>query len=251
MIQEVKGWGSVYSKKAKLKAFKNSKILPTLKQAEGEFRSIDDLITSLYYGDNLNQEPSLKGYKEDLAKVSPDKRLKNILVWDTETTGRDAMARAVSFGAVLFDLETQEIKQEVYFELNPEKKIDPDAYKIHKISNNQVKDAPLFSEKYEELKKLFRSADMMVGQNLAFDIRILHNECERFGLPNVFLGEWFDTLKASVKFFGLKNQNGKGRTVNLEEALSLANIDKPEGEYHNAMTDSKATLQLFLKMINI
>jgi len=105
---------------------------------------------------------------------------------DTETTGLEVNDRICALGFIDDD--------EVYYELiNPMKKIPPSASAVHHITNEMVKESPVFaiSKSYEKLLALNTSETILVSHNAPFDLAMLQKE----GIT--WQGSVIDTLKCS------------------------------------------------------
>jgi len=105
---------------------------------------------------------------------------------DTETTGLEISDRICAIGFIDDD--------EVHYELiNPMKKLPPSASAIHHITNEMVKEAPVFSvsKSYEKLISLNTPETILVSHNSPFDLAMLQKE----GIT--WQGKTIDTLKCS------------------------------------------------------
>ncbi len=105
---------------------------------------------------------------------------------DTETTGLEISDRICAIGIIFED--------EVHYErINPMKKIPPSASAIHHITNEMVKEAPVFavSKSLEKLIELNSPETILVSHNSPFDLAMLQKE----GIT--WQGLTIDTLKCS------------------------------------------------------
>lgn len=109
-----------------------------------------------------------------------------LIFFDTETTGLEINDRLCAVGLIEGD--------NVHYELiNPLKKIPPAASAIHHITNEMVKDAPVFavSKSHEKLLSFNTLETIMVSHNAPFDLAMLQKE----GIA--WQGRVIDTLKCS------------------------------------------------------
>ena len=159
---------------------------------------------------------------------------------DTETTGLSPdgggkvceIAVSVSRGGrVLEEFSTL---------INPDMPMHPDVIAIHGITNEMVKDAPLFKDVLPRLKKLFDGC-VLVAHNADFDIGFLKSEFEQCGekFPDYPI---IDTLKLARKS-GLFERNRLGHIV---EQLGLPNTG-----WHRAMADTKMGEEVLYHFLNI
>lgn len=105
---------------------------------------------------------------------------------DTETTGLEISDRICAIGFI----DDDEVHSEL---INPMKKIPPAASAIHHITNEMVKEAPIFtvSQSDSKLKNLNTFQNTLVSHNAPFDLAMLQKE----GLT--WQGRVIDTLKCS------------------------------------------------------
>lgn len=109
-----------------------------------------------------------------------------LIFFDTETTGLDLNDRLCAIGLIH--------ENNVHYELiNPLKKVPPSASAIHHITNEMLKEAPVFavSESYERLCALNVPETVLVSHNAPFDLAMLQKE----GMT--WQGKVIDTLKCS------------------------------------------------------
>lgn len=109
-----------------------------------------------------------------------------LIFFDTETTGLEVNDRLCAVGLI----EGNEIHYEL---INPLKKVPPSASAIHHITNEMLKDAPVFgvSKSYEKLIELNNQETIIVSHNAPFDLAMLQKE----GIA--WQGRVIDTLKCS------------------------------------------------------
>lgn len=111
-----------------------------------------------------------------------------IVTFDTETTGLDTKsARIVElvFHITQGDAapcEAAEVR-EYGWRLDPEMPIPPSATALHGITDADVMGKPTFARAAELIATVLKSATVIVGYNLDFDLRILKAEFERASLP--------------------------------------------------------------------
>jgi DNA polymerase III epsilon subunit family exonuclease len=103
------------------------------------------------------------------------------VAFDTETTGFSPKnQRLVEIGAVKFR-GNGEILAEKNWLVNPEMSIPPAATRIHEITDQMVKDAPLFKEICSEFEEFCKNA-VLLAHNAPFDINFVRAEMERAGI---------------------------------------------------------------------
>ena len=164
------------------------------------------------------------------------------LVLDTETTGLnyDSGDRIVEIGVV--ELENH-IQTGNYFHcyINPERKSNPEAEKIHGLTQKFLSEKPLFNEIAEEFIK-FISDSKIIIHNAAFDIGFLNSELQKCNMSEINNDLIIDTLKIAKKKF-------IGQSVSLDALCRKYNIDISDREIHGALKDAKLLSLVYLELI--
>jgi DNA polymerase-3 subunit epsilon len=104
-----------------------------------------------------------------------------IIVFDCETTGIDFTRDQVIELCVQHGLgETATSRT---WRMKPSIPIHPAAQAVHGITMAELADCPAFGAFAAEIYEVFRTADVIVGYNLSFDIDMLQAEYTRLGQP--------------------------------------------------------------------
>lgn len=157
-------------------------------------------------------------------------------VLDFETTGFSSIDRVVEVGVVLLD-EHLEVEETWDSLIQPKREI-PNTF-IHKITDEDVVDAPLFSGIAERLASMLAERTM-VAHNASFEQRFLRQEFARLGVVWPEYGNGvIDTKDLRKKFFGKSK---------LQEVLDTAGIlnDRP----HAVLSDALATAALLKWLVD-
>lgn len=163
------------------------------------------------------------------------------IVLDTETTGTDALNgdRLVEIGCVeLWNHVATGRTYHVY--LNPERDMPEDAFRIHGLSTEFLKDKPLFSEVVGDFLE-FIGQDQLVIHNAQFDMGFLNAELRRIGmksLPNPVL----DTVVMARKRF-------PGAAASLDALCRRFEIDNSNRTLHGALLDSELLAEVYLELL--
>ena len=184
----------------------------------------------------------LELFKKDLKSIPTSKQINKIVVFDTETT--DLYGYIVSYALVEYDLNKKEITNETYELVNPQTKINPEAFAVHKISDKDVENKPTFSEISDKFLDILLNADLIVGHNVLYDFGVLKRELERIKYPNYIDVPIFDTMYFSADVVELN----KKKMPKLEEAVAYF-FGHQNATYHNALEDVKMTLKVFEKLV--
>jgi len=227
-----------------------------VKSANKNFFNFKDFQVSLYSEfkgiENRLQENKVTMTTIDYYNTNKHRKdvtLNNVLIFDFETTGLNGFA--VSLALLSYDIKKEKYYQDFYEIFNPQTKIEQSAIEVHKITNEEVKNKPIFGHFLPQIEKRIQWADIVVGQNVDFDLGIMIREyqglkkyCNIADLPK------FDTMKEGKDIINAKTANGKKKVPNLEEAVKFYNLEHlKDGHYHNALVDTKLTAEVFRKML--
>ena len=160
--------------------------------------------------------------------------LKNpIIFFDLETTGINiASDRIVEISYLKVDLNGNESSRT--FRVNPEMPIPEKASEIHGIHDDDVKDAPVFSEVARSLAKDFEGCDLAGYNSVKFDIPLLAEEFLRAGVDIDLKRRKF--VDVQVIFMKMEP-----RTL---AAASKFFLGKELDDAHSAEADTRATYEV-------
>jgi len=164
------------------------------------------------------------------------------LVLDTETTGLDFDSgdRIVEIGVIELENHIQTGK---YFHcyINPERRSDPKAEKVHGLTQDFLSDKPLFNEIAEELVKFISNSNIII-HNAAFDVGFLNSELLKCNMLEINEDLVIDTLV-------LAKQKFIGQSVSLDALCRKYNIDISDRKVHGALKDAKLLSLVYLELI--
>ena len=101
------------------------------------------------------------------------------IVLDTETTGlsHEAGHRIIEIGCVeLIDRKLTE--STFHFYLNPEREVDPGAFKVHGLSSAFLQDKPFFHQIVDKFVEFIIDSELII-HNAVFDVGFLNAELKR------------------------------------------------------------------------
>jgi DNA polymerase III subunit epsilon len=164
------------------------------------------------------------------------------IVLDTETTGLDPYAghRLIEIGCVEL-VNRMPSGQSFHRYVNPERDVPADAFAVHGLSAEFLKDKPRFAEIAEELLGFLGDAPI-VAHNAAFDLGFLNTELERAGKAAVGHERLIDTLLLARR----KNPAGPNR---LDDLCLRFNIDNSHRTRHGALLDAEILAEVYLELI--
>lgn len=165
------------------------------------------------------------------------------VVLDTETTGFNPQDgdRVVEIGCIeLVNHVPTGRHYHVY--VNPERSMPEDAFKVHGISDEFLKDKPVFAAIAREFCD-FIGEDALVIHNAAFDIGFLNAELARLqDFPHLAMERAVDTVKlARAKF--------PGAQASLDALCKRFNIDNSARTKHGALLDAELLAEVYLELI--
>ena len=158
-----------------------------------------------------------------------------IIFFDIESTGLNVVLdRIIQIGAIKMLPEGNTEEKNVL--INPGMPIPKEAIEIHGITDEMVKDKPVFSNVAKSMLGWFRGCDL-AGHNICnFDIPIIAEEFARCDItfPDESIN-FIDTLKIE-------------RMVNshkLEDCYFRYTMKALGGDAHDALADSRASMEVF------
>jgi DNA polymerase-3 subunit epsilon len=164
------------------------------------------------------------------------------IVLDTETTGLDPLE-----GHRLIEIGCVELVNRIptgntfhrYF--NPEREIPEEAFAVHGLSAEFLKDQPLFAAVAEELLT-FLADDPLVAHNAMFDLSFLNAELARAARPIIARERMIDTLQIARR----KHPASPNR---LDDLCARYRIDNSRRTKHGALLDAELLAEVYVELI--
>jgi DNA polymerase-3 subunit epsilon len=160
---------------------------------------------------------------------------------DTETTGLSTINgdRIVEIGAIQM-LNGIILDKTFHYYINPQKLIPQEVVRIHGITNEKVKNAPIFQHIAEHLIEFIKDT-ILIAHNASFDIKFLNHELKLIGMPSL-ANKVEDTLKIAKSKF-------PGASASLDALCKRFNVDLAGRTFHGALLDSKLLACVYRKMV--
>lgn len=168
------------------------------------------------------------------------------LIFDTETTGLSFERDKIIDIAFVSIIDSKITRQYLEERFNPEIEIDKDASKVHKITNEIIKNEKTFKQKKEKILNFIKNDEfenILVAHNANFDMHFLKKELEEdFHLIQEI--KVIDTLAIARKKF-------PGKKLNLDALCEYYKINLEEREKfgHGALLDSKLLAEVFINFL--
>jgi DNA polymerase-3 subunit epsilon len=167
--------------------------------------------------------------------------MKREIVLDTETTGLDALNgdRLVEIGCIEL-VNHIPTGRTFHRYINPERAMPDEAFRVHGLSTEFLRDKPCFHEVAPEFHDFIAEATLVI-HNAPFDMGFLNAERGRLRLP-ALANEVIDTVM-------LARQVHPGARVSLDALCKHYGIDNSRRTLHGALLDSEILADVYLELI--
>jgi DNA polymerase III subunit epsilon len=164
------------------------------------------------------------------------------IVLDTETTGLDPYQghRLIEIGCVEL-LNRIPTGQVFHHYVHPERDIPEEAFRVHGISLEMLRDKPRFNEIADELLEFLGDAPLVI-HNAAFDMGFINAELERAARPLLDRTRMVDTLLLARR----KYPGGSNR---LDDLCIRYRIDTSRRVKHGALLDAELLAEVYIELI--
>ena len=161
---------------------------------------------------------------------------------DTETTGLNPKSghRVVEIGCVEMTnhIATGEVFH-VY--INPQRDMPQEAFNVHGLSEEFLKDHPVFSKVVDGFLDFIGDAPLVI-HNAAFDMGFLNWELENLGKPPLEMSRSIDTVQMARKKF-------PGAQASLDALCRRFGIDNSDRQLHGALLDARLLADVYLELM--
>jgi DNA polymerase-3 subunit epsilon len=164
------------------------------------------------------------------------------IVFDTETTGLDPYQghRLVEIGCV--ELVNRFPSGRVFHKyLNPQRDMPAEAFAVHGLSADFLRDKPFFADICDELVEFIGDAPL-VAHNANFDLGFLNAELERCGRILVGRERLVDTLL-------LARRRHPAGPNGLDHLCARYGIDNSHRTKHGALLDAELLAEVYIELI--
>ena len=164
------------------------------------------------------------------------------IVLDTETTGLDPSDghRIVEIGGV--ELQNHIPTGRTYHQyINPERDMPAEAFAVHGLSEEFLKDKPVFSDIVDEFLEFVADAPLVI-HNASFDMKFINAELSYTGKPALPPEQSIDSLMLARK----KHPMGPNT---LDALCRRYGIDNAMRDLHGALLDSELLAEVYLELI--
>lgn len=164
------------------------------------------------------------------------------IVLDTETTGFEPSEgdRIVEIGAVEL-LNHMPTGRTFHKYINPQRAMPEAAFQVHGLSDDFLKDKPVFAEVAAEFVAFLGDASLVI-HNAAFDMKFINAELGWLNLPPIPVERAVDTLAIARRRF-------PGAQASLDALCRRFGIDNSARTLHGALLDSEILAEVYLELI--
>ncbi len=165
------------------------------------------------------------------------------VILDLETTGLSVSADdIIQIGAVRALNGVIVPGEEISTFVNPGRPIPPASTRVHRITDDHVRDAPVVSVAMQSLCQFAHDA-VLVAHNAPFDIGLLKRHSQ--GTDAVWDHPVLDTVLLSAVAFGTTEEHS------LDSLCDRLSIEIAPEERHTAIGDARATAEALIKLIGV
>jgi len=166
------------------------------------------------------------------------------VVLDTETTGLDPKSghRIIEIGCVeLFNRQITGQTFHVY--LQPDRQVDPEAMKVHGITDEFLLEKPRFIEIVDQFLTFIGTAELII-HNAPFDVGFLNSELKLWKVDQTPIDKTCSILDTLV----LARKRYPSQKNNLDALCKRFNIDNTQRQLHGALLDAQILAEVYLAM---
>ena len=163
------------------------------------------------------------------------------VILDTETTGLSPKDghRIVEIGAL--EMVNKVLTGEKFHHyINPERGMPNEAYRVHGISEEFLKDKPLFKDIVQEFLEFIGGSSLVI-HNAPFDIKFLNHELSLVSKVPLELSDAVDTLLLARKTF-------PGARATLDALCKRFKVDNSSRQFHGALKDAVLLAGVYVEL---
>ena len=175
--------------------------------------------------------------------INPDRQI----VLDTETTGMNQIGAhyeghcIIEIGAVEM-INRKYTGNNFHIYIKPDRLVDPDAIKVHGITDEMLADNPDFKTIAQDFIEYIRGAELLI-HNAPFDVGFMDYEFRKLGLDikTTDICLVTDTLQMARQMY-------PGKRNSLDALCDRLGIDNSKRTLHGALLDAEILADVYLSM---
>ncbi|OOR98106.1 DNA polymerase III subunit epsilon [Canicola haemoglobinophilus] len=169
------------------------------------------------------------------------------IVLDTETTGMNEFGAhyeghcIIEIGAVEM-INRRYTGRQLHFYIKPDRPVDPEAIKVHGITDEMLADKPDFSAIAQEFIDFIKGAELLI-HNAPFDIGFMDYEFKKHNcnIKTADICLITDTLQMARQMY-------PGKRNSLDALCDRLHVDNSKRELHGALLDAEILGDVYLAM---
>lgn len=169
---------------------------------------------------------------------------KRQIILDTETTGIEIKDghRIIEIGCVEM-VNRRLTGNNFHVYVNPQREIEDEAIGVHGITNEFLRDKPVFADIADEFFDYIRGGELVI-HNAPFDIGHMDNEF------SILWRDWTQTAEfcGVVDTLVMAREKHPGQKNTLDALCRRYDIDNSHRSLHGALLDSEILADVFLRM---
>lgn len=174
-----------------------------------------------------------------------------ILVLDTETTGLDITRHEIiqlGYISLFIDQNNKKsIVEEKEFTITPLhlETASPEALRINGYSSERWKNSIPFSKCFMQIRNAIENSDLLLGQNLNFDLRFLKQAFHNLNIKPPIFPNYIDTKRMAQTLVERKVI----KSTSMDRMCEHFNITS-DGRAHTALVDCHRTIKVWEKLLD-
>jgi DNA polymerase-3 subunit epsilon len=165
------------------------------------------------------------------------------IILDTETTGigHEQGHRLIEIGCVEL-IDRRLTGKHFHRYINPQRKVDEGAFRVHGLSDEFLLDKPLFSEIKDDFLTFIQGAELII-HNATFDVGFLNAELARLS-PDLRI----EKLCKVTDTLDIARKKHPGQKNNLDALCKRYQIDSSDRVLHGALLDAQLLADVYMAM---
>jgi len=163
------------------------------------------------------------------------------IILDTETTGLYSKNgdKIIEIGCVEI---INKVRTGSYYHtyVNPQRDVPLESFNIHGISEDFLKDKPVFKDIADEFLEFIGNSPLVI-HNAGFDMGFLNSELEFCFKPHIPKGRVIDTLNIARKKF-------PGAPASLDALCKKYNVSLESRDVHGALIDAELLAKVYIEL---
>lgn len=162
---------------------------------------------------------------------------------DTETTGLSPQSgdRIVEIGCVEL-VDRRPTGRNLHLYLNPQRPSHPDALRVHGLTDEFLRDKPLFESIADQLLEFVSGAEVVI-HNAGFDTSFLDHELGRLNLP-----KFANCVEKVTDSLTLARELFPGKANSLDALCKRLEVDNSNRTLHGALLDAGLLAEVYIRM---